>query len=157
MVTLECDPTAVGILRQNRSANNLHFHIEPSALSYRSLMQRGWDTVPSDELQPGYQWVRTITFEELNEKYRIPFDTLIADCEGALYYLLQDNSRILENIRTVILESDYLLADHKKEVESIFRSYNLEKVYSEPLLVDWDHPFPAECADSFFEVWKRTD
>lgn len=155
LVTLECDPEAVRILQDNRSANGLNFHIEPAALSYRKLMQRGWDTVPSDELQPGCQWVQTITFEELSAKYGVNFDTLVADCEGALYYILQDNHRILGNIRMVILESDYLSADHKSTVEEIFRSYGLEKIYSEPLVATWDHPFPDECVASFFEVWER--
>ena len=37
----------------------------------------------------------------------------------------------------------------------MFHVYGLERIYSEPLIVDWDHPFPAECVASFFEVWKK--
>lgn len=155
LVTLECDPAAVEMLRNNRYLNGMGFHIEPSALSYRKLMQRGWETLPGDELREGYRWVSTITVEELRAKYPIAFDTLVADCEGSLYFILSDNDTLLTGITTVILESDYLDADHKRAVEEIFTRYGLEKVYSEALEIDWAHNFPPECTDSFFEVWKR--
>ena len=143
------------MLRNNRYANSFKFHIEPSALSYRKLMQRAWETTPAEELLPSYQWVRTITFAELVEKYGIEFDTLVADCEGALYYILNDNDELLTNVKTIIVESDYRSVGHKRNVEAIFRSHGLERVYSEALVTTWNHPFPAECAETFFEVWKK--
>lgn len=155
LVTLECDPVSVELLRNNRFANNFRFHIEPSALSNRKLIQNGWLTTPSDELLPGYQWVNTITYDELVSKYGSDFDTLVADCEGALYYILVDNEGFLSNISTVILESDFLSAEHKQQVEATFRRYGLEKVYSEPLPSPPEGYFPDECVESFFETWKR--
>lgn len=155
LVTLECDPVSIEMLKNNRFANGLNFSIEPNALSYRRLIQRGWDTIPSEQLMPGYRWVNTISFEELVAKHRIAFDTLVADCEGALYYILEDNRDILNGIHTVILESDYLHASQKAAVESTFKAFGLERVYSEPLIAAWDHPFPETCVQSFYEVWKK--
>ena len=155
LVSLECDPVSAEMLRNNRFANRFAFHIEPSALSYRPLIQKGWQTTPSEDVPPGYARVATVTFEELLSRYDIEFDTLVADCEGALYWILRDSEAILERIHTVILEADYPSADQKAEVERIFRAHGLERIYSEPLVVDWDHPFPAECAESFFEVWTK--
>lgn len=155
LVTMECDPDSVEVLRNNRYLNNFRFHIEPSALSYRKLIQRGWDTIPSDEVLPGYQPVRTITFEQLTDKFRIDFDTLVADCEGALYYILNDSDAMLSGISTVILEADYHTAEQKRSVEAILLAHGLQRVHSEPLVTDWAHPFPEECAASFFEVWKK--
>lgn len=157
LVTLECDPVSVELLRNNRYANNLRFHIEPSALSYRKLIQQSWMTIPSETLLPGYQWVNTITFEELIDKYALEFDTLVADCEGALYYILRDNDKILRNIQTVVLESDYAYAEHKFNVEEIFADYGLNKVYSKSLAgaPGWPAGLPDECWNSFYEVWQR--
>jgi len=155
LVSLECDPVSAEMLRNNRFANRFAFHIEPSALSYRPLIQKGWQTTPSEDVPPGYARVGTVTFEELISKYDIEFDTLVADCEGALYWILRDSDALLERIHTVILEADYPSADQKAEVDRIFRVHGLERIYSEPLVVDWDHPFPAECAESFFEVWTK--
>lgn len=157
LVTLECDPISVELLRNNRYANNFHFHIEPSALSYRKLIQRGWETIPSDVILPDYTPVQTITFEELCEKYTIPFDTIVADCEGALYFILCDNDKLMTGINMVILESDYRAIGQKQGVEDIFRRYELEKIHSEPLIADRSisDQFPDECVRSFFEVWAR--
>lgn len=154
-VSLECDPTSVELLRNNKFANGFNFHIEPSAISYRKLIQRGWITKPSDTLEPGYNWIQTITFEELKDKYGIKFDTLVADCEGALYYILNDSKALLKNIKKVILEADFYDVEHKKSVEAIFDEFGLKKIYSEPLRVSFRHQFPAECAESFFEVWTK--
>lgn len=155
LVTLECAPGSARVLRMNRWVNNFQFHIEVSALSYRKLIQQGWNTIPSDELLPGYSWVNTITFEEICRKHELRFDTIVADCEGALFYILQDNPDILRHIGTVIVESDYLSVDHKRSVTGTFERHGFARVYSEQLVVDWDHPFPEECAASFYEVWQR--
>jgi len=155
LVTMECAPAAVEVLRCNRTANDFTFRIEPSALSYRPLIQRGWETIPSDVDLPGWNRVSTITFGQLVAKHGMAFDTLVADCEGALFYILGDYPAMLDGISTVILEADYPSVEHKRSVEAVFAAHGLTRVHSEPLVVDWDHPFPAEVAASFFEVWTR--
>lgn len=155
LVTLECGPGAVELLRCNRAANDLDFHIEPSALSYRPLVQCGWDTLPAEDAPPGWEPVPTITFGQLRYKYGIEFDTLVVDCEGALYYILSDNPAMLDGIGTVVLEADYPLVEHKRAVEAVFAGHGLRRVYSEPLPADAGVEFPDEIAASFFEVWTR--
>jgi hypothetical protein len=158
LVTLECDPVSVYSLWKNRFVNKMSFEIEPSALSYRKLIQKGWVTIPSDVLLEGYKEVKTITFEEIEDKYQIKFDTLIADCEGALYYILKDSEAIMQNLHTVILESDFFYAEHKKYVIDIFTKYGLTCVHSEPLSGHPDYimnKFPKECRESFYEVWQK--
>ena len=158
LVTLECDPHSVYSLWKNRFVNQFRFEIEPSALSYRKLIQKGWDTIPSDIVLEGYKEVKTITFEEIESKYKIQFDTLVVDCEGALYYILKDSEAMMQNIEMIILESDFFETEHKKYVENIFEKYGLKRVFSEPLTGHPDYimqKFPKECRDSFYEVWIR--
>lgn len=155
LVTMECDPAAVKLLRFNRAANDFNFRIEPSALSCRPLIQQGWETIPSDVILPGWNRVSTITFAELVAKHGMAFDTLVADCEGALFFILQDDPTMLDGISTVILEADYPSVENKRSVEAVFARHGLTRVHSEPLVTDWDHPFPAEVAASFFEVWTK--
>ena len=69
LVTLECDVDVANKLQENKSINNFNFHIESSALSNRKLIQRGFDTKPSEILEDGYKWVTTITWDELKNKY----------------------------------------------------------------------------------------
>lgn len=158
LVTLECDPISVHSLWKNRFVNRFNFEVEPSALSYRRLIQRGWDTIPSDVVLEGYKEVKTITFEKIEEKYEIQFDTLVADCEGALYYILKDSEAIMKNLKMIILESDFSSAEQKEYVMEVFTKYGLTRIFSEPLV---GHPefimnkFPKECRESFYEVWQK--
>jgi FkbM family methyltransferase len=147
-VTLESDVNTVKKLTENRDINNLNFHIECSALSKRKLIQKGWITIPSDTLLPGYNWVNTITFDELKTKYNIDFDTLVLDCEGAFYYILMDMPDILNNINLIIMENDYTNISHKKYIDEQLIKNNFNLDYAER--GGW-----GPCKNNFFEVWKK--
>jgi FkbM family methyltransferase len=148
LVSLECDPVSVKKLQENRDTNSFKFHIEPSALSKRKLLQRGWDTIASETLLDGYKEVATITYDELLDKYKIPFDTLIADCEGALYYIFSDMPEMLNSINMIIMENDYRDITHKEHVDSVLLSYKFTRVYCEA--GGWE-----PCYSRFYEVWKK--
>jgi FkbM family methyltransferase len=150
LVTLECDKNIAKQLEENRDLNNFKFHIENSALSKRKLIQKGWDTLPSDTLHDGYNWVNTITLEELNAKYNIKFDTLVLDCEGAFYYILMDMPEILNNINLIIMENDYKEIEKKNYVDEILGKHNFFIDYTEG--GGW-----GCCSNNFFEVWKRME
>ena len=150
-VTLETDINSVNMLTHNRDVNNLKFHIENAALSKRKLIQKDWETIPSDTLREGYIIVNTITFEELKNKYNINFDTLVLDCEGAFYYILLDMPEILDNINLIIMENDYRDVTHKQYVDFILKKNNFYRDYVEPVFAD----IPLPCIGYFFEVWKK--
>jgi FkbM family methyltransferase len=147
-VTLESDINIAKQLEENRDINNFNFQIEVSALSKRKLIQKGCMTKPSDVLENGYNWVNTISFDELKLKYNIEFDTLILDCEGAFYYILMDMSDILDNINLIIMENDYHEMLHKKFVDSELKRHNFVNIYKEG--DGW-----GCCRDNFYEVWKK--
>ena len=148
VVTLESDPVIAARLTENRNANGRHFHIEPSALSAKKLIQKGWVTQPSEVLPNGYKWVNTITWADLQKKYNIPFDTLVLDCEGAFYYILQDAPEILNNITLIIIENDFIGKGHKEYVDQQFKENGFQRVYYEV------HPYLPHNIN-FFEVWKK--
>jgi FkbM family methyltransferase len=147
-VTLECDAGISRQLAENRDLNHFDFQIEPSALSVRTLIQKGWDTMPSDTLLPGYKWVNTITFNDLQAKYDVVFDTLVLDCEGAFYYILMDMPEILTNIELIIMENDYTNISHKTYIDTVLKGAGFMVFYSEQ--GGW-----GPCYNNFFEVWKK--
>jgi FkbM family methyltransferase len=147
-VTLESDINIAKQLEENRDLNNFDFNIESSALSNRKLIQRGWDTIPCDTLQSGYNWVNTITLSELKNKYNIEFDTLVLDCEGAFYYILMDMPEILNNINLIIMENDYWDINKKEYIDDILTKNNFYVDYVES--GGW-----GPCRNNFFEVWKK--
>lgn len=148
LVTLECNINIAKQLIENRDLNNFNFYVEKSALSNRSLIQKDWITIPSDTLIEGYTWVDTITFDNLKMKYNIEFDTLVLDCEGAFYYILMDMPEILNNIKLIIMENDYLDISKKKYVDEILIKNNFYIDYQES--GGWE-----PCFKNFFEVWKK--
>jgi FkbM family methyltransferase len=148
LVTLECDQDIANQLTENRDLNHFHFHIECAALSKRKLIQKGWDTKPSDVLEDGHSWVNTITLDELKAKYHIEFDTLVLDCEGAFYYILMDMPEILHNINVIIMENDYHDASHKEYVDKILMENGFHIDYREA--GGW-----GPCYNRFFEVWTK--
>jgi len=148
MVTVEPRLEAIPYLRENRDVNNLKFYIEPSAISKIPLVQKGWSTIPSAVDLPGYTRVQTITYEQLQKKYGIKFDTLIIDCEGAFYYILRDEPNILNNIKLIIIENDFSSAEHYQFVADQFRKNGFEVIHNEGP-PHWDEN------SSFYQVWAK--
>jgi FkbM family methyltransferase len=121
LVTLECRPECIPYLIQNRNANRFHFHVENAALSKLPLIEKGWITIPSNEVPAGWRRINTISFEDLEKKYQIQFDTLVVDCEGAIYYILQNDPKILDNIRLIIIENDFQCYEHYAATTNLFK------------------------------------
>lgn len=155
LVSLESSSETYKKLVENKEGTGLNCFLENAALSKRNLIQQietstpsSWETIESDVVLEGYQKVNTITFNELEKKYNITFDTLVLDCEGAFYYILSDMPEILNNINLVIMENDYHNIEHKKYIDDNLKKNGLSVVYSEG--GGW-----GPCADFFYEVWKR--
>lgn len=151
-VSMECDTYTSKQLTINRDWNKMYFKIENSALSEKKICQKGWDTVCLDNgdhlLSEGYKEVKTITLKQLNDKYKIDFDTLFLDCEGAFYYILRDTPEILNGINLIIMENDYHNIVHKMYIDNIMREQKFECIYSES--GGW-----GVCKEFFFQVWKK--
>ncbi len=145
LVTIESCKEYAKDLQENRDHNGLNFHIEASAVSKVPLIQEGWTTIVSEVDLPGYVRVNTITFDEVQSKYGIIFDTIVADCEGAFYYILRDDPEILRNIKLIIVENDYVNDEHFKFTADLFTKYGFELVYESAYFE----------RTNFYQVWKR--
>lgn len=150
LVSLESHNGIYKKLVENKEGTGLNCFLENAALSKRGLIQKLdlWDTVVSDEVFEGYQKVNTITFNELEKKYNITFDTLVLDCEGAFFYILLDMPEILNNINLIIMENDYHDGEQKKYIDFILKKNGFVVIHSEG--GGW-----GPCTDFFYEVWKR--
>lgn len=153
MVVMESDENIIPYITHNRDFNNLHFNVEDKALSKRKLAQNKWDTLPIDKIQDadldGWKEIKTICWKDLLQKYdNLKFDTLVLDCEGAIYYILIDEPTFLDQFKLIIIENDFKTEDQSKYVLDHFQSKGFHVVYSEP--GGW-----GPCAQRFYEVWKR--
>ena len=151
LVVIEPSKNIYNQLIENKNNNNLLFNSECCAISERKLWSSKWNTYT--EYKPGTVEIDTMSFEEVKNKYNYRFDTLVCDCEGALYYILQDNEKILHDIETIIIENDFTDIKHKEYVDNIFKKYNLSCVYQKE--GDSYVKTYLPCKQNFYEVWKR--
>lgn len=152
LVAIEPDADAVESLLRNRDANGFRFHVECAAVSARPLVRKGWDTkpLPADGIIPaGWSTMNTLTFAQIVQRYG-NFDTLVADCEGALANIVRDIPRFFHGIHTVVLENDFKEPGDKEFVDAAMKAAGLAPVINEP--GGW-----GLHKDYFFQVWLSTD
>lgn len=150
-VVFECDPASVCDLRKNVAANGFQTHIIPAALSRVPLEQQGWTTRPMANPAPSAGWVAvpTVTLAQIQERFaHLRFDTIVADCEGALYYICVEEPQLFENVHTVVVENDYVHEGHKEFVDEAMRRCGLVSVYSRA------GGFGLH-KSVFYEVWRK--
>lgn len=148
LVVMEPSPESSRQLQENRDLNNLSFRIETAAVSRTPLVLSGWNSQPSEVDIPGWTRVNTTTFQEVEAKFNITFDTLVADCEGALYYILKDDDSILDRIRLLVVENDYHNLDHYLYVKQKFEEKGFSLAYNQA--GGW-----GPCSYCFFQVWTK--
>jgi FkbM family methyltransferase len=150
LLVIESDPESVAKLEDNKNINLLNFKIEPSAISKVPLIQNNWNTKPlnDDNIPSEWNLINTITWTDLNEKYKMNFNVLVADCEGALYYILKDEPEFLKNFKTIIIENDFYDIKHKEFVNEEFLKLNFKNIYTK------SGGF-GPCHNFFYEVWKK--
>jgi FkbM family methyltransferase len=144
LTTLESDPDTYRVLLENINANQFQVKAINAALSKNQLVQQGWNTMISDTVPPGFKIISTIHFKDLGQT----FDTLVIDCEGAFYYILQDFPDILNDIKVIIMENDYLNIEHKNYIDSVLFQEGFKVSYSEA--GGW-----GPCKEFFYEVFER--
>jgi FkbM family methyltransferase len=151
LVTMECNLNMANKLQENRNNNHFNFCIEKSALSNKKLIQKGAnETIVSDEIKKGYEFVNIISYEELKRKYNIIFDTLIIDCDGSFYNILCDIPEMLTEIKLIIMKNDYDVLDKKKYINNLLIQHNFENNYIQG--GGW-----GACCNNFYEVWKKNN
>lgn len=146
-VSLESNPDYVKQLMHNRDKNDLSFHIENSALSEKKMIQFEDKISISKVLVDGFFQVNTISWSELNEKYKIDFDTLIIDCNESFYDILLEFPEIIGKMKLIIMKNEYYDVFKKIKIEKKLLDNNFILEYSET-------GGNCPCYYSYYEVWK---
>ena len=150
LLVIESDPLSVSKLEDNKNLNSFSFKIECAAISKVPLIQNEWNTKPIiDNLIPD-EWkiINTITWNDLKQKYNMNFNVLVADCEGALYYILKDEPEFLNGFQTILIENDFTDITHKEFVDEEFKRNNFKLVFK---LAGGFGP----CFFNFYEAWQK--
>ena len=146
LTTIETIKKSIEILTKNKNQNNLRFNIIEGALSKKPLIQKGWrcQIQENDIILPGFTKVKTFNYSLIKDNY----DTLVIDCEGAFYYILIDFPEILNNIKLIIIENDFIDIKHKEYVDNLLNKNGLKSIYHMP-------GGKGPCRNKFYEVFKK--
>lgn len=153
LITLETDTNNAATLESVRTDNNMNFHIVKAGLSQAKLIQQGWNSKPwtDDSIPDGWSQVNTITWSDLKKMAApLSFNVLVADCEGALYYICQEEQDFFSNFERIIMENDYTNAQHKIYIDNELKRQGFVCIYREA--GGW-----GPCHYCFFETWAKTE
>lgn len=165
LVTLETNKNIYSQLLINKSNNNLNFYTVNKALSYLEILHlydfgNNWLSFPKEEISKysitnnlinkNWDSVETITFEEIENQFKISFDTLVIDCEGAFYYILKSKEDILDNIKLIIIENDCLIDEHSIFILDTFKKHGFKEVDSCTTNDAWGY-----CKNFFWQVYTK--
>lgn len=168
LVSLECCLDTFMKLVLNKNINNYEFNCEKAVLTeqdlYISVLADSifacpltldeYNKVIDKEMDKDkclYKKLKKISYSELEQKYNINFDTLVIDCEGSFYYILNDFPNILENINLIIIENDFKSIEHYNYVKDKFISGGFENI--ETIKLNEDKKIDTK--DFFYQVWKK--
>lgn len=104
-VSVEPDSKVWDALENNMKKNNLNFNILKGFIS----------TTPMELEGEGYgltfkdvnaSTIPNFKLDDIQNKYNLKFDTLVADCEGCLERFFEENKNLYTQLKTVIMEED---------------------------------------------------
>jgi FkbM family methyltransferase len=149
LTVVESDPSIANCLYDNKRLNNLQFTIVDGAISKKQMIQNSWDTKYSEGgvVPEGWKRINTTSWENILRRHG-PFDALVADCEGALYHILQEEPTFFSNFKTVLVENDYYSLENKKVVDEAMKKEGFHVAYEKG--GGW-----GACKDFFYQAWKK--
>jgi FkbM family methyltransferase len=110
-VVVEPDERVWDALEQNKIRNNCDFIIVKGFISNKKL-----DLTNLDCCSGGYgatfiendnTKIISYSLNDIQNKYNIKFNVLVADCEGYLEVFFDENPEFYNNLRLIIFEADY--------------------------------------------------
>lgn len=107
-VVVEPDSRVWDVLEKNKNINNCNFNIVKGFISNKKLdltnldANYGTTSIETDDTNiPSY------TLSEIEQKYNLKFNVLVADCEGFLETFFDENPEFYDKIDLIIFEADY--------------------------------------------------
>lgn len=105
-VSVEPDKTVWAALENNISENGCSIHIHkgfvsntPRSLDYMGYASYSYSTDKGE--------IESLSVKDIEVKYGLVFDTLVADCEGFLETFFNENPFMYSQLKTVIFEADF--------------------------------------------------
>ena len=122
-VVVEPDSRVWDILERNKKTNNCNFNIVKGFISNKKLgltnldKNYGTTSIETDETN-----ISSYTLSEIEQKYNLKFNVLVADCEGFLETFLDENPQLYTELDLIIFEADYPEKCNYEKIKTILRT-----------------------------------
>jgi len=111
MVVVEPDIRVQDALEQNMKANGCNFNIVKGVISRVPLelinLNKWYGGYAATTVKSEVSSIPNFTLEEVESKYNLVFNTLVADCEGFLEQFLDENPKLYNQLSLILFEKDY--------------------------------------------------
>jgi len=126
-VSVEPDNRVWDALENNKKLNNCNFQIVKGFISNKKLNLINLEcTYGSTYEEDNNSTIDCFTLDEIQKKYNIKFNVLVADCEGFLEEFFNQNPELYNDLRLVILEEDYKEKCNYNKIYDELKNNNFE-------------------------------
>lgn len=129
MVVVEPDERVWGALEKNMKNNKCNFNIVKGFISRKHLSLINKDTgSATTSIIDNNSNINSYTIEEIEEKYNLQFNTLVADCEGYLEEFLDENPKLYSQLKLILFEKDYPNKCNYNNIINNLIKYNFKNI-----------------------------
>jgi len=133
-VVVEPDKKVWKALEYNKNVNNYKFNIVKGFVSNKKLgliNKKSYDGYAATAVEKKNSTIPSYTLTEIQKKYKLKFNVLIADCEGCLESFLDENSFLYNNLRMLIFEADYPDKCNYDKIRQNLSKFNFKNVLND--------------------------
>ncbi len=141
LVAVEPDERVWAALEDNMARNGCNFHILKGFISRRPLAlaeKNSWEGYGTTSINTNDTSIASFTLEEVEARYGLTFNTLVADCEGFLEVFLDENPKLYDTLSLILFEKDYPHKCNYNKIIATLRAKGFRQLIS-----------------GFHEVWKK--
>ena len=124
-VVVEPDERVWAALERNKRTNNCEFNIVKGFVSAKKLgltALDSWDGYGTTCIENTNSTIPSYTLDDIQEKYKLTFDVLVADCEGFLEQFFDENPTFCDGLRLLLFEADYPNKCNYEKVRAMLRN-----------------------------------
>lgn len=137
LVTLDPDLEAIETCKKNMERHNVSFEALHGIISKQSqkIILTDYPDGYGKYTEFGESDIPFFNIKQIEEKYDIKFNTLVADCEGCLEQVLNEND--ISNINKILFETDRADACNYDNVYSILNKNGFKKQNDDTFYQSW--------------------
>lgn len=128
-VSVEPDSTVWSALENNIARNGCNINVFKGFVSKkkRDLLPYGY---AATSIVSESSTLPSASVEDIEERYGLTFDTLVADCEGFLGEFFEEHPHLYDQLTTVIFEADYPQKCNYATIRTTLKEHGFREIIS---------------------------